>query len=269
MGRSKKHKKKGANSTERETSIHNEAPKQKQNFLRDLNFWFGVIGVVGTVIGILGFGLYLSDKKENAIEKEKAATSGILKTKESTSRPEMIISAGGARFFIPNGALFTEGSDPLVWLTNRNGQIKVSANIRNEKGELIAELRDNEWKLNKDQIFDRNCTDYAIEVREKSGRVVLQVANLGEEIYFAGILRCSNGRTLTVANTEQGPEFEILNPQVTSHLKIEPIFDYPSESHFGSCPGYESLKQREPPLTGKESDHIYMMTKGVDICGSN
>jgi hypothetical protein len=182
MGRSKKHKKKGANSTERGTSILFELPKQttapkdhRFNFLHDWNFWFGIVGVVGTVIGILGFGLYLLDKKENGIEKNKAATSGILKT-ESTPWPAMIISAGGARFMPLNGVLFTEGSDPLVWLSIKNSKVLVSANIRNEQGELIAELRDNEWKLNKDLIFDRNYTDNAIEVREKNGNVVLQVA---------------------------------------------------------------------------------------------
>jgi len=112
MGRSKKHKKKGANSTERGTSILFELPKQttapkdhRFNFLHDWNFWFGIVGVVGTVIGILGFGLYLLDKKENGIEKNKAATSGILKT-ESTPWPAMIISAGGARFMPLNGVLF-------------------------------------------------------------------------------------------------------------------------------------------------------------------
>jgi hypothetical protein len=269
VGRSKKQKQKALNPSAQTniSGIH------KSSLFRDLNFWFGLIGVVGTIIGIVGLWFYFKDKEETTLNKNKAAMSGILRsTNDVSNTTAPIISAGGARFIIwdPNGVFLSEGTNPLVWLHINNGKLAVSANIRNENGELVAELRDNEWTLNKNLIFDRNYTNQALEVRERSGKVILQVAilpveNLGEIIYFAGILRCSNGRTLEIANGQTGAVFEFQPPHKPSQITINPIFKYPSDLHFGDCPGYKTLLSENPAITNGKT-HVYWLSKPLDIC---
>jgi hypothetical protein len=235
----------------------NQIRNEKHKLFRDLNFWFGAVGVVGTIIGIVGFWYYLKDTNEAGLNKNKTAMSGIMRTNE-VSDP-IVFSAGGLRLvsFDPGGAIFNDGSETILWVRHENHKVLVSLKMKNDRGELIAELRNNEWQLNKDLIFDRNYTDYAIEVRERSGKVVLQVANLGETLYLAGVFRCSSGRTLTIA--------EGVWDSMPSRTTIAPIFDYPSDQHFGSCPGYADLLKREPVITNGQL-HASIITKPLNIC---
>jgi hypothetical protein len=217
--------------------------------------------------------LQMNDLK-GALEKaeREQAMSGKL-DRESNQPRFPIISCGGARFcqFDPSGTIFCDNGEPLVAINrDREGRILLSAKIRNEKGELIAEIRDNEWKLNPDLLFDRNYTNFAVEVRERTGNVVLQVADLGDVIHFEGILRCRNGRMLTIARyddgTKQGAAFTFTPNTASSNARrISEIFEYPSALHLGSCPGYEGLRKIEPLIEpGKPLG--YIITKPLEIC---
>jgi len=222
-----------------------------------------LVAVVLAIFGIIATWYYGTNGPPARRESAKAAMAGALKVSQSG----LVISAGGARFAVcdPNGVFLTDGSIPLVWLRRVNGKLMLSANIRNEKGELIAELKDNEWGLNKDLIFDRNYTDLAVEVRERSGRVVLQVANLGDVVYFAAILRCQNGREVGILNENGNAIFRFSGSQEKQGMKIIPIFEYPSERHLGSCPGYETLRTGSPARTNA-SQAMYMLTKPLNVC---
>ena len=199
---------------------------------------------------------------------EKYSGNGSTKTGDGrqTGRKTGLISNyfmwRGEVFTDPNGTIFCDDGEPLVSIRyGEDGRILLSAKIRNEKGELIAEIRDNEWKFNSDLLFDRNYTNFAIEVRERTGNVVLQVADLGDVIHFEGILRCRNGRTFTVGRDERGAVFGF-GPNTVS---IPEIFEYPSALHFGSCPGYERLRKIEPPIVpGKPFG--FLITKPLEIC---
>lgn len=133
MKRSNKHKRKNANlpkqivSSSANPPTEPSQPKDKKfQFLRNLNFWFGVIGVVGTIIGIVGFWYYLKDKKEAVLDKDKTAMSGIIRTNE-VSDP-IVFSAGGLRLvsFDPSGAIFNDGSETILWVRHENHKVLLS-----------------------------------------------------------------------------------------------------------------------------------------------
>jgi hypothetical protein len=84
-----------------------------------------------------------------------------------------------------------------------------AVHIQNDLGELIAELRNNEWQLNKDLIFDRNYSDFAVEVRDRSGKVVLHVANLDTVTFTEGIFQCKSGRVFSANASKKREAWEI------------------------------------------------------------
>jgi hypothetical protein len=216
------------------------------------------------VIGVVATWYYGSNGPPARRDAKKAAMVGTI----APSKKRIMISAAGARMAIlnTNGVFLTDGPSPLVSLHYLKGKIMVSADIRNEQGELIAALKDNEWQLNRDLIFDRNYSDVAVEVRDKSGNVVLQVANLGEITYFAGILRCRTGKVVAILNNKGVPWF-YLSPGTTlpQDVKIDALFEYPSELHLGSCPGYEKLRAADAAITSA-SDGVYALQESVDVC---
>ncbi len=195
-------------------------------------------------------------------QKEQAMAGKI----DASSSPHLgpIISCGGARFIVcdPNGTIFCDNGEPVVSLKrDGKGRLLLSTKIRNEMGELIAEIRENEWKLNPDLLFDRNYTNFAVEVRERSGNVVLQVADVGDVIHFEAIIRCKNGMPVTIGRDEIGP---VLGIGTNNNLRIPEIFEYPSSLHMGSCPGYADLQKVEPPIeSGKPFG--YLFSKPLEI----
>jgi hypothetical protein len=193
------------------------------------------------------------------------------------------LSLGGALMMVmnPNGVILTDKGDPVLWVSTDGGHLSVSADIRDENGDLIAQVRGNEWQLNKDLIFDRNFSDNALEVKEKKGSVVLQVAEIGQILYVAGVFRCKSGWTTTIANPWTvtpklvqnlevgGSIWQVTAPHVPLQATINTIFDYPSELNFGSCPGYENLKKCEPPIDSRPTapgvGQIYIFSHALDI----
>jgi hypothetical protein len=252
---------------------------------------FIFIGFCGLILAIPQ---YLEQKRtDEATEnfQKQLKMAGTLNSKgipaSADQNPEMI-SLGGMRMFVDpgtfgsfsNDVLLTDRGDPVLWTTEFGGRFSVSCDIRNEDGDLIAQVRDNEWQLNKDLIFDRNFSDKALEVKEKNGNVVLQVAHLGQILYIAGVFRSKSGYTTTIANIStvnphvapgegiKGLQagnsiWQVSLPHEYPQVTINPIFDYSSELHFGSCPGYEKLKESEPPITN--SGPIYVFSKPLDI----
>ncbi len=111
-------------------------------------------------------------------------------------------------------------------------------------GGVIAEMKDNEWKHQQPAIFDRNYTRDALEIRDKTGKVALQVANLGNTVHVAAVFHCKNDWTYMVGPIAgEGAAIELRRPGEPLTYEIPPICDYPSDLHFGSCPGIERLRQ--------------------------
>jgi hypothetical protein len=150
------------------------------------------------------------------------------------------IGDSGARLIFngPQGApffKFAENYDLKIDLID--GQLKVSTQIRNKKGEMVAELVENEWKVAvPPKTWDRNYNKNTIEVKDETGSIVLQVRALPDRIQIQGewwqdeiwgirlVKAQHGGGHLTIF----GPAFRPENA-----APILPLFRYPSELHLG------------------------------------
>jgi hypothetical protein len=205
------------------------------NFFR--NEWMALVAVVSLSIGAASLYWYFQDKHRNA-------TSGVISS--STESQALSISVGSAEFRMlsKDGVVFAEGDDSLLSIHLRNGKLLVTTQIRDANGNLIAEMKDNEWKHEpQPAIFDRNYTQDALEIRDRTGRVVLQVADLGNTIDVAAVFHCKNGSTYLVGPLAGGSGIELRPPGQALTNEIPNICDYPSELHFGSCPGIQRLRK--------------------------
>ncbi|NCO67705.1 MAG: hypothetical protein COY75_01380 [Nitrospirae bacterium CG_4_10_14_0_8_um_filter_41_23] len=162
----------------------------------------------------------------------------LLSTRENAV-PKMELGDGGTIFAFtgPQGQpLFKIFDDNALIIIIDDGQVKVSTIIRNKAGTAVAELINNEWKVNKNNTFDRNYSKDAIEVKDNTGDIVLQVKVLDDRIQFQGKFYDSNGKGVALGKHESG-KGGIIEMTGTRHpqleMKIEPIFQYPSDNHLG------------------------------------
>jgi hypothetical protein len=205
------------------------------NFVQNKWLTFALT-TVSVVLAALGLCWYLRDKKMNA-------TSGVISS--PAQQTPMAVSVGSAEFVMlsKDGVVFDDGRTPLLSIQLVDGRLLVTTEVRGEGGELIAEMKNNEWKHQpQPAIFDRNYTKDALEIKDKGGKVVLQVANLGSTVDVAAVFHCVNGWTYMVGPIGgEGSAIELRRPGQSLQYEIPPICDYPSDLHFGSCPGVEGL----------------------------
>jgi hypothetical protein len=121
-----------------------------------------------------------------------------------------------------------------------DGKLKVSTSITDENGRLIAELIQNEWKVAPPPgTWDRNYTEDSLEVKDASGRVVLQVRALPDRIQLQGMWWVDIGfngvvRFIIRGNPKDGGQIVLVPRSNKDALPvIEPMFKYPSERHLG------------------------------------
>lgn len=138
----------------------------------------------------------------------------------------------------PQGAplmQFTEKMDLVV--ESIGGHVKVSTKIFNSNGSLVAELYRNEWKVAPPpSTWDRNYSDNALEVRDSSGEVVLQVAAVNDRIRLQAIWWIGKDSAIELASTGKGKGAALITRPPNSNQKlisIQKIFAYPSELHLG------------------------------------
>lgn len=139
----------------------------------------------------------------------------------------------------PQGSLLlTFAEDTKFTIVREAGQVKVSTIIRDRTGRVVAELVNNEWKVNPNNSWDRNYTSDALEVRGPIGDTVLQVRVLEDRVQLQAKFYDSDGRGFAFGKV-LGPQgwgggIEITGPADPQlHMKIAPMFKYPSDSHFG------------------------------------
>jgi hypothetical protein len=94
---------------------------------------------------------------------------------------------------------------------------------------MIAEIINNEWKVNPHNAWDRNYTKDALEVRDPSGDIVLQVRVIENRVQLQAILYTSDGNILGFVDGGFGKGLIVFDRK----HKIKPIFKYPSELHLG------------------------------------
>jgi hypothetical protein len=180
-------------------------------------------------------------------EKRAAAFTGTLRGRkivlsgQAKVFPKLEIGDSGAILMYagPQGAPLLrifEDTSLEIWL--EDGKLKVSTQIRDKVGRLVAELRANEWTVKPERVWDRNYSDDALEVVDETGDVVLQVRLVEDRVQFAGKFYSRDGRGVGIGRMTTplgtGGVFEITGPEhPVLQLHIEPLFNYPSRMHLG------------------------------------
>lgn len=203
-----------------------------------------LVGLIGVIVGVTSFVIQLATNQESA-------TSGRISPGGLT--PAKYLLMGGVEVEEQNreGIVMKDGDEPILtvhirpfrsvrclWLWHCQNQMLVSWKLRNAKGELIAEIKNNEWSHQpRPAIFDRNYTNHILEIRDgTTGKVSLQLVDLGETVYVAGTFVCSHsGWTFTVGPGHGGALIEPRPPGVETSLVISPVCEYPSAMHLGQC----------------------------------
>lgn len=123
-----------------------------------------------------------------------------------------------------------------------DNQIYISISVTDLDGNIIAEIKDNEWKVNLNKSFDRNYSRYAFEVKDNYGNIVLQTQLKGDTLQFQGVLYDpSTELFLIVTQQERDGRMDGLikarDKGKRLETSIEPIFKYPSKLHLGELAG--------------------------------
>jgi hypothetical protein len=204
--------------------------------------------VLGTVVTIAVGGVYFAIQENEA--RHGVLVGRLLGRKTTLKEPSILL--GNARIGVVEGVsnLFidSDGAPLLSLRIDDKGYLKTSVALRNATGALMAEIRDNEWKVRAPEIYDRNFNKQVLEVRDANGDVALQIVDYGDTILVRGTLYCRNGASLRLDTLPTGQgEITIITPDdpPPPPFHLNPICDYPSDTHFGDCPRTPRFTKRQ------------------------
>lgn len=171
-----------------------------------------------------------------------------------------------------------------VYKDNKSGNInygplKLSLSIYNESGIQIAEIDGNEWKVNKNEMiaYDLNYSNIALEVINGKGEVVLQVKLLQDRIQLSFVLYnkfgipfsmgCGPSNVFYITNIPKSPATFDLGKYKSDkiHLKILPMFNYPSQYHLGELLTKDDCRKKIETISwkGKEMELCFWIRKAA------
>lgn len=205
---------------------------------RRLQLWVLMGGLVGAAPGCLTFA---AAKRQQARE----AFVGTLVASRTGSRiirsPELEFGDSGAVLSFagpPGTALLDFGGDKLTIGLDQRGRILVSVVLRDKIGNVVAELIQNEWRVNASGAWQRNYSANALEVLDPRRDVVFQVRLVDNRAKLQAKLYDREGRgfTLRESNPREGARGGVIDfgsPEARDRYVIEPLFRYPAELHLG------------------------------------
>ena len=165
---------------------------------------------------------------------------GVLLSPTAGIYPEIEIGNSGTifQFAGENGTpLFTFAKKSHLTIEIEQGRMKVTTLIHDRTGAVVAELVKNEWKVAPPpRTWDRNYSEDALEVKDDTGDIVLQVRMIQGRVQMQAVYYdAPNSGTVFVENPgpEKGAVIDFFRPDKPERLKIKPIFRYPSEHHLG------------------------------------
>lgn len=124
----------------------------------------------------------------------------------------------------------------------KNG-MEISTPVLDRSGKKIASIEKNHWTVvAQPEIWDKNYTDNALEIKDSRGEVVLQLRFLPDRLQIAAEWRDQFGRAQEWAKCSAAPDkpktgciipWGDARTELQNEVPIEPIFQYPSTEHLG------------------------------------
>lgn len=119
------------------------------------------------------------------------------------------------------------------------GDLFLTADVRDKNNALIVRIIDNIWTVVRDNSFDHNYSGDSLEVKDKTGRVVLKTVLFDDHVQIEGEWWNEDGlgwrmlRPYPYDPVKTGPVFVKLVPsQDWDEPSIREMFKYPSYKHF-------------------------------------
>src|SRR5712691_7007214 len=115
---------------------------KKSLFSRAINYIGNhpLVGLIALGVGICSLGLYIRDRTTSSM-------SGVLKSSGSATRKYFSVGQLASLLTRRTTCSFGMEIDRSFRYAVANQKLLVTTEIRNSAGELIAELKDNEWKV--------------------------------------------------------------------------------------------------------------------------
>lgn len=153
---------------------------------------------------------------------------------------------GGTTFFVSHGGsvlnilrgtrLNKIAEQNSLSAKNVDGKLVVSARLQSPDG-LVAEITENEWKINPQRIWDRNYSTNALEIKNPNGEIVFQILLVRGELHFQGMFFDSTGYGVAFTgdadSSEGGSVWALIPGSAKPRPAITALFKYPSELHLG------------------------------------
>ena len=198
-----------------------------------------IVLIVGFVLVVLEIGLAVTDYRREQQDAHSGTLIGPPRVLFSPTEqhPELEIGESGSVFKFagnPGEPMFVIADTSLTVVMDR-GSVKVSAKIFDRTGALVAELYRNDWSTNRNALYDRNYSANALEVRDNTGDIVLQVKVIEDRIQLQGIFYGTGGHGCALAEVPEGKGKGAIMVPLPGHPrpKIRPLFRYPSERYLG------------------------------------
>lgn len=185
--------------------------------------------------------------EQNAVKlkQQQSALSGKLSSKIVEGRNAVTIHFGRSHISASIQAL-REGMSmqPFSFIGDRNITIRlkdesilVSAEFRSLDGKIVAGIVDNEWQINPNNYFDRNYDSNGLEIIDQDGITKFQIDFTDLYNIRIGGSFISNGSMYAFLPGGQsivlGLDGQSKDQLIGLGSRIETLFTYPSQSHFG------------------------------------
>ena len=145
---------------------------------------------------------------------------------------------------------------PIQIVFGENSNILVSARIKDDRGNILADIQDNEWKAPSSDsmdIWDKNYNSFAFEVIDSNKIPVLQIILGSKNEIAIGFSTYHQGVQL-YANLICGLSYfsdGVAPPASLKNIKDSTIFNYPSKDNLGVMKQIPDYFSNLPYLTYK------------------
>jgi hypothetical protein len=212
------------------------------------------------VLSMYVFGYAILDLIEKTKEEKYSKNTGILRPKK-TKESDIIWNLISGTISFPDGLVDLHTVLPMIDIKTaklgteppfkgvfftasiRNGRVLINTIIKNDNGQTIAEMANNEWIINKQLTFDRNFDENALEVKDQKGHIVFQIEIQKNILFLQGrFIREDKSEAISTSYEHEGTTIGYLavaqkgtyaQMQGNKKFSTKPMFKYPSDIHKG------------------------------------